>query len=365
MKENIRFKKKIFMILTICLTILSFSIVSFAKSNFNIGDAIGLESGKIEEGTAFYSGNNINIDGNINGNAFIAGQDINIRGNIDGNLFIAGNNINIEGEVKGTIFSAGNLVTIKSNSRDVFVAGNIINLDEGFRVERDLFMGGSNILLNGEVGRDLNLTFDKCDIGDKFKVKGDMTYESKNKISGIDSKVEGDLKYKKTEIENKKKSILNVFKDIVISILGLLLVWAIGIIINRRLWISNARTMKKNPLLSFGIGLATLILMPAIIIILMVTIIGLSSAIILSLLYGISIYISQIIISVAIGDAIFRGREIHYGIWGALLGLIIIKLLTLIPFAGFIINFMIICLGLGAIIINLKENRNKIDIAKE
>lgn len=338
-------------ILILSLTIISF--ISFAVPSIKNGNELDVNSEKIVEGTSLYTGNKLSIKEEIRGNMFVSGNDIEIDSKVDGNLFVAGNNIKINGNIEGTIFAAGNNINLGGKGRDAFLAGNIIVLNKEINIERDLFASCKFIDLSGIVGRDMVASYEEIDIQNDFKILGDLNYESPKEIKELEEKVSGKSDFKAIETP----SALSVFKSTVLSILGILIVYLVGILIKRKIWINKAKLMKNNPLKSFIIGILTLIILPILAILFIITVIGIPIGFISLSLYVISIYVSQIIVGCAIGDYIFKGKEKYLGILSILSGIIIIKLLALIPFVGKVIGFMIICLGMGSIILSIYKKR--------
>jgi len=78
-------------------------------------------------------------------------------------------------------------------------------------------------------------------------------------------------------------------------------------------------------------------------------------------LWGIAIYLAQIPVGLFIGRWIighFRGVEGKAIMVGALaLGLVILKLLRLIPYLGFFIGLAVILFGLGAVVVSERGRR--------
>ena len=107
--------------------------------------------------------------------------------------------------------------------------------------------------------------------------------------------------------------------------------------------------IKKNIRLS-GWGLLFLFATPIIALLLMFTIIALPIAIIILIIWGLILYLSKAILAMALGDYIFRKlkKEKTHAYLRILLGLIIVCLLTALPYIGFIFSLLIISIGMGA-----------------
>ena len=120
-------------------------------------------------------------------------------------------------------------------------------------------------------------------------------------------------------------------------------------------WVaSTAEAIRSRPGPSAGWGALVLFATPIAAIIVCITIIGLPVGLIALALWGIAIYLAQIPVGLFIGRWIigrFRDVEGKAVMVGALaLGLVIIKLLSLIPYLRFFIGLAVIIFGLGAVI---------------
>ena len=92
-----------------------------------------------------------------------------------------------------------------------------------------------------------------------------------------------------------------------------------------------------------------------------ITIIGIPVGLIALALWGIAIYLAQIPVGLLIGRLIigrFRVVERKAIMVGALaLGLVILRLLGLIPYLGFFIALAVVLFGLGAVGVSEKRRR--------
>lgn len=84
--------------------LLGFSGVASATT-MNAENLDTLAAGETIEGPGFFAGNVVKVDGNVEGTTFVSGQDVringNINGNINGDLFVAAQSITINGTAAG------------------------------------------------------------------------------------------------------------------------------------------------------------------------------------------------------------------------------------------------------------------------
>ncbi len=120
-------------------------------------------------GLLLSSAQDIVINGTVNGDAFLFGQTVTIGegGVIKGNLFTGAQTVNNDGRVEGSVFS-GTMATILKDSsfvgRNVYFGGYSLEILKGAEVGKDLAAGGYQVILNGKVDRDVNVSVGALEI---------------------------------------------------------------------------------------------------------------------------------------------------------------------------------------------------------
>lgn len=322
---------------------------------FYAGDTVQIDG--IIDGITFVAGREVRINGEIKGDLFAAAQEIIIDGKINGNLFSAGENIVINGKVKGDVFGAAKEINITKeavNYRDVFVAGSKI-VHTG-KIDRQLFAAAQDMNIHGSIDDDVKLDVENLKIHDSAVIKGNVAYSSSNQGSiSPNAQVTGKIDWNEiTPDEEATGEGQNKFTPMLISLAGALLLWLIITFWRPQFWIRTSEVILGQSLKTIGVGFLVLLVTPILAILLMITVIGIPLGIILSLIYGVSIYLTKIIVAVALGYGIakkFSWPEKHKGVWLVLLGLVILTLLSNLPFIGFIVKLVTIVLGLGSLLL--------------
>ncbi len=379
MKSKLRFRVMIF----VALLVMIVSTAVFASGkNAQQGSTVTVPSSENIEGTSFYAGNIVTVDANINGTTFIAGNDVTINGDVEGDLFIAGNKVNINGNVNGNVYGAGSIVSLAGKvEKDAFLAGESVQQAEGATIGRDVNIGANNVTLNAEIGRHVNIGATSLTAGEGMKIAGNLNAEVEVADKpNIESKVSGETKWKapaataadRQEMSTSAK-VIAAITGIILSTLSGLFLWGVIRVIKPRYWKKNRIVAENNILKSMGIGLLAIIVIPIVAIILLITVIGVPTSIIGMLLFMIALYIAKIIVAEVIGSKIIKernGKELHYGVWGVLLGLVILNVLSAIPYIGILVSIATVLLGFGAIILRMYEERkqvvtpNRVEIAE-
>lgn len=355
------------------------SVVSGATVNQNMQK---LGPGDTIDGTGFFTGNSIQIDGTVEGTAFAFGQVVRINGTINGDLVTCAQTLYISGTVKGNIYAAGQDLTVGTQANgDVFIAGQRVEIAKEAVIGRDLFIGGdtvlmdgavqrefyvngSNVSISGIVGRNVNMEGTYLNLLDGANIKGDLSYRThdKAKISS-GAVVQGKTNWQYVEpVETpQKKTFVSDLTGMLWSIAGALLIWFLVRVWRPEFWTKNARTIDEKPLKTIGVGILALIVTPILAILLMVTVIGIPLGIILGLAYGVAIYLSKIVVAAFIGYWLskrFKWAQIHKGVWAVLLALVILEVLTNIQYIDFISWLLIVFAGLGTLVLtNYKANK--------
>lgn len=359
--------------------LLGFSGVASAK-NESAQNMDHLAAGETIDGPGFFAGNVVKVDGNVEGTTFVSGQDVRINGNINGDLFVASQTITISGTVTGNIYGAGQAIDFDGQSEgDIFFAGQSISVGQDASVGRDLFAAGATILqegtvqrnlfggaaeivLSGQIGGDANLQTDNLALHDEAAIAGDLNYKgAKEAVIGTDATVTGETNWEFAETVNVDREVaaketrtpVRKFFWFLWSLASALLIWFLIRIWRPAFWNNTVHPLAEKPLKTLGVGLLTLLVVPPMIILAMVTVIGIPAGFMLSAIYTFSLYLSRIIVAVFIGHSAakrFKWPELHKGVWPVLLGLVVLGLLGLLPFVNFLSSLLTVMAGLGALV---------------
>lgn len=299
------------------------------------------------------------------GTAFMLGNDVTAKGTVDGISFIAGNNVNVENK-SDYLFSAGNTVKLENASfKDGFLAGTTVELSDSF-VERDVYAAGSTVRLSSTIGRnaniagstvvvtgtvngDLTIAASTIEIKDGAEVKGTLYYSEDASITISPNAIIN----KKVAKEINKLTIFDSFKSRLFgnlfSFANMLVVGLLLLLLVPKLFEKISGYGKESILSNLGIGLLSLIAIPITTIILLITIVGLSSSLLLLACYIILVYLSTLFASYYIGN-ILLSNKIKSKFLILVISLLGVYLLKLIPFVNILTSICVLGIGLGLII---------------
>ncbi len=336
------------------------------------GSTVTIAKGEVVDGDLYVAGRTVIVDGTINGDFWACGRAITVNGIVRGGVVALGEMILIRGDVGRSVRAAGRILTIGGSvDGDVVVGASRVHVTRAAGIENDLVFGarktrvdgpvggsisggGGEVTLSNEVKGDVKLRVERLALLPTTDVQGDLTYTSEQEAdiqSG--AQIAGETTHKLPEVREKRG---RPFPGVVGRVIGFLMALLAGLLVillaPTRLK-SIAETLRTRPGPSAGWGAIVLCATPVAVLIACITIVGIPVGLIALACYGIVIYLSQIPVGFLIGQwiiAYFKGVESRAMMFGALaLGLVILRLLRLIPYLGFFIGLAIILFGLGAI----------------
>jgi len=333
-----------------------------------------LPEGDVVEDNFVRFGNDVIIDGQVNGDVIVGANSLIINGDVAGDVIAAAaNKITINGKVAGNVRVASTNVEINSAvGKNVNIAANTARLGKESQVGWTLSFATNSLSINGPVGGNLygygnsitvnntvgsNATLYLGETGHvtlmpNTILKGNFEYTSDNDAdiqSGAE--IEGNTVHKMApEYINEYKKFLSgswIFAKIT-HLFGILLIGVIIITLLKSLTKKITQAMWSDPSKSMLLGLICLIVTPIALIIVTITIIGIPLALISMAIYLILIYLAQIFIGTLIGQKILnyfnrankeQPKEPSL-LWAMILGTVIYMLLINIPYIGFLIGLI-------------------------
>lgn len=290
--------------------------------------------------------------GSVGGSANLAGSTVTVAGKVADNLRAAGSDVTVSGPVGGNAALAGAAVTLAGSgkiTRDLFVGGNQIDIEGS--VGRNLHVSSDQVTVNAPVGGDVILQARQVSIGPEAVIKGNLVYTSPMQAK-IDpgAHIVGKTVFNKGEVKNEGFGPLKWFLWAA-GFVALFIVGLVPLTIAPKAAVDIAQTVLRSPWLSLLIGFIVLVVIPAAVVVLMFTVVGIPLAVGVTMIYLIMLYMSRIPVGLAIGRWILArdGREPSRYL-AFFVGLLIFWILTAIPYVGPIISFAGLLVGLGAVL---------------
>ena len=263
-------------------------------------------------------------------------EDLTLDGKVNNDAFImSGKQITISGEVK----------------RDAYLLSDNIYIDGN--IGRNFFGYATTIKIeNANIKGNLYLRATEIEFGKNVKIEGKIKYNKNAIIKG-----EENIKNIKTEtyaIKTNKVSISDYIINILNSTLQYVVVGLLLMIFMPNLF--KKLDKEKNYSDHIAKGFIGLFVVPIACIFLIVIPYTRSLAFILLALYIIFIYISFIFSGYIVGNLVIKNHNNNY--LNLLIGLLILKILTYMPYIGSFVSMGALLIGLGFLLNNIKRAKN-------
>ena len=319
------------------------ALLQLGNNNLLFGET--LQDTQQINGLGFFFGNRVELKGQSEYN-FIAGNIINYTGKTEKDLFVAGNYINLEKDAKvgRDVFAAGNSVSVATNLPGNFSAGASQVIFRDVKIDGDVSLDVAQAIFEGKV-----------------EIIGKLTINSDADISGWSNLTYGEVE--KYEAVINEPTVGELLLAQMISIIGLFVVMIIVMLIFPKL---DRRVKQDLSAEKFGknlfAGVCALVAVPFVVIFLLMSYVGAPAGIVLLVTYLVLIYVSLGIAGYYLGKLIFEKgfkQELNRFV-EALVGITLLMLAMMIPSLGALIGMIAISLGLGVIVRSLSP-KNKID----
>jgi cytoskeletal protein CcmA (bactofilin family) len=327
------------------------------------GDEVTVPAGQTVPHDLYAFAGRITVDGTVEGDLVVAAGEISINGTVQGDVIAAGGTVVVGGTVEGDLRAAGGQLTVGGEvTEDAFVASGQFSLGSGGLIGEDLGFSAGQARLDGVVAG---------------SVRGSAGEYARSGTIGGSEEVEVD----QGSAGPTSPRAVDLVADAIRHFLVVLGVGALALWVAPALTRASEAEVRRRPLFAFGAGL--LVLVGCVVLIVAVFVLVVLSAIILGALgfgalvaidviagiLGISalvlllIVVAAFLVDALVGLAIGRlvGRGFASDRWRELailaLGAAVVVLATYLPVAGGFVKFVVVCLGLGALLLTLNGLR--------
>lgn len=310
------------------------------------------------------------INENANNNIMKFGSNVVATGTAEDLILLAGESV-VSNAFGKYAFIVGSEITISENiEKDAFIAGKSIVINGN--IERDLYIVGNSVIISGNVDRNINICATSLEISEGSTVGGNINATAVGMLKIADgATVNGTVRCSEASTisipEGIKTSITpaeideefnqpTIFDDVgsmFFWIFANVLFFSLALLLCPAMFekIRNAYENKKGKvyLTSLGWGAVMLFAIPFLAIILMITIIGAIAGFAALIMYLILMMISTITVGYLLGTTIFSKTKANKWVCG-LTGIVILEVVSLVPYIGGMISFAKILIGLGVVV---------------
>lgn len=312
-------------------------------------------------GDIYCAGQTVYIDATVNGDVICAGQTVTVKGQINGNIRVAGQTVAVDAQVERSLtvaaqsFSLDNSSVIKS---DATITGGTINLKGS--VERDVAVSGGDVSLKGTIGRNVEAGVGTLNLEPGAVIGGNLNYTSEEEAympNGIE--IAGEVTRHAPEKSDGAvlwgiSTGVYLYAMAFFLLLGLLIVLFFPQAVRRTGEVAR-KHFGKTILTGFLAGL----IVPIASFALAVTFIGLPLALMLMLAWGLLMVVTLPIAAYFYAKLLFR--KVKNVVALTIIGTLILVTLLFVPFVGLIVAIVSFWIGSGAILIAIKQGIPKPD----
>jgi cytoskeletal protein CcmA (bactofilin family) len=331
-------------------------------------------------GDRFASGSSLEIQRPVSGDLFAAGGSVSIATEVRGDAVTAGRDVRIQGPVReGDVYAAGGRVVVNSEiEHNVRAAGGSVELGPQASVQGNVTLAGGSIQVNGPVHGYIQANGGRVYLNGP--VDGDARVMARTVELGPAARINGKLIYSsRTEVKRDAGAQTNggverlpgaggwrgtgIWTFYVIGMLGLMLLAAVLIALLPGTFRRISGDVAARPWFDIGVGLLALVCIPVLIVLLLISFVGVPLALLLASSYLVLLMTGYVTGGIAIGEiTLDRFEPSHsaqrsWQIAAGLIGVLVLLLLSRIPFLGGIIAFLSLLIGVGAIMRQLRRMR--------
>jgi hypothetical protein len=356
--------------------------LAFAQTNFRQGQSVTLSQTEVINDNYFAAGQMVDVAGTVNGDTYLAGGNIIVDGTVNGDLLVAGGSVDIRGKVLGNVRSVSGQINISGSvGKNITAVGGQITILDTAKIGGSLTAAGGNITVSAPLGRNLQVSGGQLTItntipGDVVFSGGTVTFTNTARVGGQvtyysdqpavlqpGASVSGQLVH--LQLPRSPQPAAATSRHIISSVftvwtgisfvsnlvLGLLIVNLAKNLVTR-----TSQRIQSKFWSGLGIGFLILIAVPAVVLILLITVIGIPLAMILTVSYLLWLFVSRLFAAVYIGRLITTRLSDSKSLVGAfIVGLIIYYVLGFIPVIGWLARLVILLAAAGALFLESRD----------
>lgn len=337
---------------------------------FLFGDTVLSEMNN--QGDAFVAAEAIKLGGTSLGDVHVFGFDVSVGTDIAADLYAAGTNVEIRAKVGSDASAVGFSVRTASTATtdgNMRLVGNTVTIEGP--VFGALSVVGRTVILNAPIQGDVRITANTLTFGENAKIDGILTYSTPNRIT-VPEQVAALERVRYSELDFDGRwhdwrtmmpsgdmpmfpTTASIFGTFLILLLFFMLLGALALAFMPK----RLETMRKQIIAAPGrsllLGVVGLSLLFGLVPITALTIVGLpfipinllAIVVVWTLGYALGSYAAAMQVWSALGGADAPGSITRVLLLAA--AITIVALLNFIPFVGWVVNFTLVLLGIGAL----------------
>jgi cytoskeletal protein CcmA (bactofilin family) len=331
------------------------------------GESVGVAPDETIKGDIFLFGDRVRIEGTVEGDVFLFGHDATVSGHVKGDVFGFAQQLQVTGQVDGNVRAATNTLTLRGTvGKNILTFDDVVNVESAGKIGGSLTVFVENLNLEGALGRDLMIFGKHLNLSGKvdggIQMRGDlMTINSSAQVGGPirfdghqqpqvspQAKLVSPVDYRK--IEHKPHYMEGDYYVWQVIWLAAFVLFGLVLLQLMPRFAADAVQDAERYGASFGLGVLVFFGVPIAALIACVTVVGLFVGLSAFFVWYAALYFAQVIVGGVVGQWLMgRTRETWPLIGRMAVGLILVRMATVIPQVGGWIKLGVILWGLGAI----------------
>jgi cytoskeletal protein CcmA (bactofilin family) len=302
------------------------------------------------DGDLIVFSSSVTVNGHVKGDILGFGQEIQVNGPVDGNVRVWCQSLSLNSSVAKNVMSGSGRTELAEKATvggTVTLFSSAAELDG--RVAGDLLAFVGDLDINGTLGNDAKLRVDRLIIGSTAQILGRTTCQCRRQPQVAESaKLGSPIEVSLLKRGPNYGQIAYYWHQVLFwgasFLFGLLLLFLVPAFFARAVNTANKAGV------SIGLGILLLFATPIVAFIACITVVGLGVGIATFLAYVIAVYSAQIFVASWLGEKMIGiGSGIGPAIGRLAIGLAVLRVVRMVPYAGPIIGLLITVWGLGAL----------------
>ena len=289
------------------------------------------------------AGDNININEPVNGDVLALGGNIYVNAPIYGDLIAFGGVIEVNENIEGKIIVAGGTVVIRADVYKVLAAAGKVDIHTSSKIKTNAYIASPTVENYGEVTGEMRV------ISSDFEnngVIGNLELYEMQDLEGLDG------------LSSFIRFIIRVISILVT--IGFMILGLILLRIFKKQFLAVEQEIRSSPVIATVLGFVLFLGSLILTVLLTITLVGIPFAILLGALTVMALLLAHLFVSLAIGRKL--GETIKWetsDYWYFIVGFIIVRVLTWLPFIDLFFIVLFTSVGFGAIFYAVKNNWSK------
>jgi cytoskeletal protein CcmA (bactofilin family) len=306
-------------------------------------------------GDAVIAGGQLNLEGDINADVIAAGGSISLRGPVADDARLAGGEIRVAGRVGDDLVAAGGRIHISpvaSIGGRAWISGGELRIDG--RVIEELRASGGRVVITGVVNGNVELWADEIVIEETAVISGNLHYKSSHEASiASGARIDGEVRHTPLEVDVRPVVASVIFAGLAI-LLSIIITAVVLYLLFPDYSLRASQSLRNEPWLSLGVGLAVFAGVPLLGVILFATALGAWLALMLLAIYLVMLLAGYFVGALFVGNAgldLLRKTEVSKALRAIALAIAIFALavFNLVPLLGSLVNWAVMLAGIGAL----------------